>query len=94
MGSREGSPLSFLLDTHILIWWIDSPGQLNSAQKRVLAKANPGSPLLVSDISLWEIATLVELGRIRFTIGLKEWLEQSVAPPLVRRCAISPGVAA
>ena len=60
----------------------------------VVAKANPGSPLLVSDISLWEIATLVELGRIRFTIGLKEWLEQSVAPPLVRRYAISPGVAA
>ena len=60
----------------------------------MVAKANPGSPLLVSDISLWEIATLVELGRIRFTIGLKEWLEQSVAPPLVRRYAISPGVAA
>ena len=33
-------------------------------------------------------------GRIRLKIPLREWLEAAVAPPLVRRCGISPAVAA
>lgn len=67
---------------------------MNAAQKKALAGASPDRPLLISDITLWEIATLVELGRIRLAIGLREWLQQAVAPPLVQRCAISPEVAA
>ena len=50
--------------------------------------------MLVSDISLWELATLYDLGRIRITPPLREWLEKAVAPPLVQRQDISPAVAA
>jgi len=49
--------------------------------------------LLVSDISLWEIATLHALGRIRLALPLRDWLERAVAPPLVQLCGISPAVA-
>lgn len=94
MGRRKRGFLRYLLDTHILIWWLESSNQLNAAQKKALSRASQDSPLLVSDITLWEIATLVELGRIRLAIGLREWLEQAVAPPLVHRCSISPQVAA
>jgi PIN domain nuclease of toxin-antitoxin system len=48
----------------------------------------------VSDITLWEIATLVELKRLRLGRPLRDWLERAVAPPLVRRVGISPAVAA
>lgn len=48
----------------------------------------------MSDISLWEIATLVELRRIRLRLPLRDWLEAATAPPLVRRISISPAVAA
>ncbi|MGH7573546.1 MAG: type II toxin-antitoxin system VapC family toxin [Longimicrobiales bacterium] len=48
----------------------------------------------VSDISLWEIATLVNLGRIELGRPVRDWLEAAVAPPLVRRVSISPAVAA
>jgi PIN domain nuclease of toxin-antitoxin system len=50
--------------------------------------------VLVSDISLWEVATLVSLGRLEVTMPLREWLENAAAPPLVQRCPISPAVAA
>jgi PIN domain nuclease of toxin-antitoxin system len=50
--------------------------------------------VLVSDISLWEIATLVSLGRLALDRPLREWLERAAAPPLVRRVGISPAVAA
>lgn len=83
-----------LLDTHILIWWLQDSARLSSGQKQVLESANAAAPLLVSDISLWEVAMLHDLGRIRLTIPLRDWLEKAVAPPLVRRTGISPAIAA
>jgi len=83
-----------LLDTHILLWWFEGSGRLSEAQRKILEKASPDSPLWVSDISLWEIAALWELGRIRLTMPLRSWLEAATAPPLVRRFAITPAVAA
>jgi PIN domain nuclease of toxin-antitoxin system len=51
-------------------------------------------PILVSDISLWEIATLVQLRRIKLTLPLREWLDLATCPPRVERTPISPAVAA
>ncbi len=82
-----------LLDTHVLIWWLDDPARLSAAQRRVVGTASPASPLLLSDISLWEVATLHGLGRIDLTIPLREWLDKAVAPPLVRRHGVSPAIA-
>ena len=73
-----------LLDTHILIWWHADRGQLSQNQLKVIEAADAKAPLQVSDISLWEIATLHGLGRLHLTIPLREWLEKAVAPPLVK----------
>ena len=83
-----------LLDTHILLWWHGDRGRLSQEQQDVIAAAGADSPLEVSDISLWEVAMLYSLGRIRLTIPLREWLDKAVAAPLVRRHGISPAVAA
>ena len=83
-----------LLDTHILLCWHGDRDRLSRQQREAIASANADSPLLVSDISLWEVAMLHELGRIRLAIPLREWLEKAVARPLVRRQGISPAVAA
>ena len=86
--------MTALLDTHILIWWHSNSSRLSPAQREVVTSANADEPLLVSDISLWEVATLHGLGRIQLTIPLRLWLEKAVAPPLVRRCGLSPAIAA
>ena len=83
-----------LLDTHILLWWLEDADRLSAEQSEVLSQANPDHPLLISDITLWEIATLYRLGRIRLDLPLREWLESACAPPLVSRCPITPAVAA
>ena len=49
---------------------------------------------MVSDISLWEVATLHDLGRIRLAMPVREWLDRATAAPLVRRQGISPAIAA
>jgi PIN domain nuclease of toxin-antitoxin system len=83
-----------LLDTHVLLWWFASDNRLPAAYQRVIRKAGPESPLWVSDISLWEIATLAGLGRIKLPLPVRTWLERATAPPLVQRIGISPAVAA
>lgn len=85
--------MTALLDTHILIWWFEDPGRLSTAQREIIAAARRGPPLIVSDITLLEVATLHGLGRIRLSIPLRDWLEKAVAPPLVRRQGISPAIA-
>ena len=86
--------MTALLDTHVLIWWLTDSTRLSRAQREITASASAASPLLVSDISLWEIAMLHSLGRIRLSLPLREWLEAAVAPPLVQRHSISPAIAA
>ena len=83
-----------LLDTHVLIWWFSDRPRLSPGQQQVLESASPESPLVVSEISLWEVATLHGLGRIRLAVPLQEWLERATAAPLVRRQGISPAIAA
>jgi PIN domain nuclease of toxin-antitoxin system len=83
-----------LLDTHVWWWWTTGERKLSAAQERLLRAVTADDPVLVSDISLWEIATLASLGRIALAIPLREWLESAAAPPLVQRCGISPAVAA
>ena len=83
-----------LLDTHVFLWWLNDRERLSSAQQEVTNSADAQAPLLVSDISLWEVAMLHSLGRIRLIIPLREWLDKAVAPPLVRRYGISPAIAA
>lgn len=82
-----------LLDTHVLLWWLDDRDRLSVAQREVVVSADAASPLVVSDITLWEVAMLHCLGRIRLTMPLREWLDKAVAPPLVRRQGISPAIA-
>ena len=86
--------MKYLIDTHILIWWLEGGTKLSINQQAAINTVSPLTPLLVADITLWEIATLVDLGRLRFALPLKEWLQRAVAPPLVSLCSITPAVAA
>ena len=83
--------MNLLLDTHIVIWWLSDPEKLAAPQATALANTATSH---VSDISLWEIALLTELKRIRLSLPLREWLELAVSPPRVVRCGITPAIAA
>ena len=86
--------MTFLLDTHILLFWFSRDLILTATESRIVNNASEENPLLLSGISLWEIATLHKLGRITLGIPLRDWLERAVAPPLVRLIGISPAIAA
>lgn len=83
-----------LLDTHVLLWWMEGGHRLGRAQATIIAEASDDSPLWVSEITLWEIAMLADLGRVSLRLPLRDWLEHATAPPLVRRLSITPAIAA
>ncbi len=86
--------MKLLLDTHVLLWWLAGGDRLTEPIREAIDSAGPEAPLLVSDITLWEIATLESLGRIELGRPLRAWLDLATAPPLVRRFGITPAVAA
>ena len=52
----------FLLDTHVLLWWLFNDPRLSSAAFNIIQA--PDNTLLVSSASGWEIATKYRLGNL------------------------------
>lgn len=55
--------MKYLLDTHILIWFISGDEQLNFYAKQLIE--NEENELLISIASLWEIAIKYNLGKLQ-----------------------------
>ena len=49
--------------------------------------------IALSAISLWEIAKLVQSGRLELIVPLEDWLEQALAYPKVVIVPLSPAIA-
>ena len=73
-----------LLDTHIWLWWLLGDPRLSAEEARVLDELPPANRPALSVISLWELAMLVELGRVRLDLPLKEFLKKACSPETVK----------
>ncbi|MFO0799821.1 MAG: type II toxin-antitoxin system VapC family toxin [Gemmataceae bacterium] len=80
-----------VLDTHVWVWWVDGGSQLPPDYTALLAAESPNG-LGVSAISCWEVAKLVELGRLQLAVPVGQWLAQALLPP-VQVLLLSPEVA-
>ena len=66
-----------VIDTHILVWWVSGPDTLSTAAKKAIKETlgNSGE-VLISSISAWEIAMLVEKGRLVLSMDVERWLDE------------------
>ena len=67
-----------VVDTHILVWLLLQPEELSENIKRHIALAQENNQLLISSISLWEIAMLNLKKRINIYEPIKDFLESIV----------------
>jgi PIN domain nuclease of toxin-antitoxin system len=81
-----------ILDTHIWIWWVNEDEQLPSDLKDLIEQ-HIATGLGVSAISCWEVAKLVERGRLELTLPVKQWIAEALAYPGVRLLEMSPDIA-
>ena len=56
--------MRLLLDTHILLWALDTPARLDGGTRALLE--DPANEVLFSAASIWEIAIKARLGRTDF----------------------------
>ena len=82
-----------VLDTHVLIWVMDDDTKLGPEARRIIVDAWRDDEVGVSANTPWEIALLVEKGRLRLAREVAEWLHAALAAPGVRLLPIEPGIA-
>ena len=83
--------MKFLLDTHLLLWWL-SNSPLLSAQARQLI-GDPGNAIFVSAVSLWEVWLKSSIGKLRVPSGFAEKLAAEPFGNLPLRAEHTPVVA-
>ncbi|CAG0981731.1 Ribonuclease VapC22 [Anaerolineae bacterium] len=81
-----------VLDTHIWVWWVHDDAQL-TAECRDFIAANEPTGLGISAISCWEVAKLVELGRLILPQPIDVWLDLALAYPGVQLLDLTPQIA-
>ena len=54
--------ISYLLDTHVLLWWLFNDRQLDAECRDIIS--NPNHRIIVSSVSAWEIATKYRIGKL------------------------------
>ena len=81
-----------LLDTHVLIWWVNGDHH-NLSQAALAALEDQDQTRLVSAVSCWEVAMLVQRGRLGLTIDVARWCSLLESIPMLRLLPLSPAVA-
>lgn len=82
-----------VLDTHVWVWLLEGRTDLLApAATRRLQKASVQGSLVVSAISVWEIAVLAAKGRVRFEPDIEEWVRAALAAPGVRLADLEPEI--
>ena len=62
--------LKLLLDTHTLLWAIGKTGELSETVAQ--AVKNPNNEILISAVSLWEIALKYSLGKLTVDFDIEK----------------------
>ncbi|MBF0205151.1 MAG: type II toxin-antitoxin system VapC family toxin [Desulfamplus sp.] len=80
-----------IIDTHIWIWWTHDINRLNNVQLEAI-NANETNIIGVSAISCWEIAKLLEYGKIELSCPIEEWFQKALSYPGVKLIPLTPEI--
>jgi PIN domain nuclease of toxin-antitoxin system len=69
--------MRLLLDTHILLWALDTPQRLPAALRERLE--SPANDVYFSAASIWEIAVKFALGRVNFSYAPQDIADGALA---------------
>jgi PIN domain nuclease of toxin-antitoxin system len=84
-----------VLDTHALIWWVNGDNKLSARAQKVIESEMTvdDGKILVSAITAWEIAMLINKNRLALTMNLNEWLNTVISIDAVQFVPVDNEVA-
>lgn len=82
-----------VLDTHMLIWAVSDDARLGAGARASVMDSARADRIAVSAITVWEIALLVERGRLRLRRDVAAWIDAALALPGIGLMPIEPAIA-
>ena len=83
-----------VLDTHALVWWVSTPRRIPPRARRLIDDAvDAGEGIAISSISIWEVAMLVDRGRLELRIPVDAWIAGLETLPFLRCIPVDNRVA-
>jgi PIN domain nuclease of toxin-antitoxin system len=67
------------LDTHAWLWWVTGDRRLSRRAAHAIGEATRGAGVLLSMISVWEVAKKVEKQQLVLDRPLREWMDEALA---------------
>lgn len=68
----------YLLDTHVACWAVLDADRIKPATRKTIEEALGAEKLAIADITLWEIAMLIQRRRLIVTLPHQQWIQQVV----------------
>jgi PIN domain nuclease of toxin-antitoxin system len=62
-----------IIDTHVWLWLLHDPSQLSNAARAQIEIKEAQNGILVSAISVWEIAVKSSLGKLALPLPIDDW---------------------
>jgi PIN domain nuclease of toxin-antitoxin system len=82
-----------IMDTHVWIWFSLGDKELDLHAADLITKAAQSSSLLLSSISLWEVAMLESKGRLTLSRDMQTWMSEALSIPGLSVETITPEIA-
>jgi PIN domain nuclease of toxin-antitoxin system len=82
-----------VLDTHAWIWFASNPEILSRKAKKAVDLAVKKKSVLVSSISVWEVALLVKKKRLELSMDVADWIAKSENLPFIQFIPVSNSIA-
>jgi PIN domain nuclease of toxin-antitoxin system len=79
-----------VLDTATWIWRASDPDRLTTSARRAIDEVER---VLVSAISVWEVAMLVAKRRIQLDRPVEQWVDIALALPKIQLAPLEPAIA-
>ena len=82
-----------VLDTHAWIWFASKPEALSKRARKAVDAAVKEKNVLVSSISVWEVALLVKNKRLKLSMDVLDWIAKSENLPFIQFIPVSNSIA-
>jgi PIN domain nuclease of toxin-antitoxin system len=77
-----------LLDTHALVWMASEPDRLSRPARDAIAAARLEGSINISAITIWELALLIQRGRLQISGTLESCVQEMVSRVVVKPITI------
>lgn len=79
-----------VLDTHVWLWWLHDPAKLSPTAVKLIEQEQETGALVLSSISIWEVAVKVQSGKLVIPMDILQWYELARSYPATVIEPLSP----